>query len=64
MAKGKSIMGLGRWLVAIMLVAVADGVHGADPDFQRDIRPILSNACFKCHGPDGDKRKGGPKEDR
>ena len=30
----------------------------AGPDFSTEVRPILSQHCFKCHGPDDLSRKG------
>src|SRR3712207_214645 len=33
-------------------------VRGAEAvDFDRQIRPILADACFQCHGPDANERK-------
>ncbi|MBI2925490.1 MAG: PSD1 domain-containing protein [Verrucomicrobia bacterium] len=33
-------------------------------DFNRDIRPIFSENCYACHGPDKNKRKAGLRFDR
>src|SRR5262249_58079672 len=30
-----------------------------EPDFTREVRPVLARYCFKCHGPDKARRKAG-----
>src|SRR5206468_979604 len=49
-------------LAALLLIIamIAPKAAAADPgklQYNRDIRPILAENCFACHGPDGNKRK-------
>src|SRR5205809_5165170 len=47
------------FVVAAMLCSFADGSFAATMpiNFARDVRPILANNCFHCHGPDAAERK-------
>ena len=42
---------------SLFLLALASTVDAAEIHFSRDIRPILSENCFFCHGPDDKKRE-------
>ncbi len=58
----------GWWILALLLAACAgSGDHLVDEamevlptqlDYNFHVKPILSDRCFKCHGPDENQRKG------
>ena len=45
--------------VLAILIGGAPALAGSRVQFNRQIRPLLSDACFQCHGPDESNRKGG-----
>ena len=69
-AIGSGVLGQlseGNWLVlervcliALLIgsLAVPGSAWGAEVNFNRDIRPLLSDRCFRCHGPDEKERQG------
>jgi hypothetical protein len=52
-------LAVGVWLVCVATIGQAQS-----PDFNREVRPILSQHCFKCHGPDEGQRKASLRLDR
>lgn len=44
-------------LLALIFLLSSDDATAEDVDFNRDVRPILSDKCFFCHGPDGNTQE-------
>src|SRR4051812_29795272 len=50
-----------RYSVLLLAASpLAIPLRGEDKvNFNRDVRPVFSDTCFRCHGPDEAKRKAG-----
>ncbi len=52
-----------RVMVSLFVTSLSHAVLAAEPslpdqiEFNRDVRPILADHCFVCHGPDNNKRE-------
>ncbi len=59
----KSLRSHGGWITCVVageILAAVLPARAADKiQFNRDVRPILADNCFACHGPDSNHRKAG-----
>src|SRR5450432_1575951 len=59
---GDDASGMRAWclLAALLLATGASALAAASDEplsYNRDVRPIIAETCFKCHGPDKANRK-------
>ena len=45
-------------VLAAAVALLAEGAAGQEVSFNHEVRPIISDRCFACHGPDAHERKG------
>ncbi len=58
------VLAIGPWFLQGLLwggspADQASVARAEDLEFNRDIRPILSDKCYQCHGPDAQQRQAG-----
>src|SRR5712691_2498580 len=43
--------------IGSIIAGFPPGIRAGDIEYNRDVRPILADNCFPCHGPDSAARK-------